>query len=48
MSLDSFNSKRTLTAEGNDYAFFSIDAAAQDGAGEVGTVNPLESGPSLV
>ena len=35
MSLDSFNSKRTLTAEGNDYAFFSIDAAAQDGAGEV-------------
>ena len=35
MSLDSFNSKRTLTAEGNDYAFFSIDAAAQAGAGEV-------------
>ena len=35
MSLDSFNSKRTLTAEGNDYAFFSIDAAAQEGVGEV-------------
>ena len=35
MSLDSFNSKRTLTAEGNDYAFYSIDAAAQEGVGEV-------------
>ena len=35
MSLDSFNSKRTLTAEGTDYAFFSIDAAAQEGVGEV-------------
>ena len=35
MSLDSFNSKRTLTVRGNEYAYFSIDAAEQKGLGDV-------------
>lgn len=35
MSLDSFNSKRTLTAGGNEYVYFSIDAAEHEGLGNV-------------
>ncbi len=35
MSLDSFSSKRTLTVRGNEYAYFSIDAAEQKGLGDV-------------
>ncbi len=35
MSLDSFSSKRTLTVRGNEYAYFSIDAAEQEGLGDV-------------
>ena len=35
MSLDSFNSKRTLTVGGNEYVYFSIDAAEHEGLGNV-------------
>ena len=35
MSLDSFNSKRTLTAGGNEYVYFSIDAAEHEGLGNI-------------
>lgn len=35
MSLDSFNSKRTLTVGGNEYVYFSIDAAEHEGIGNV-------------
>ena len=35
MSLDSFNSKRTLTVGGNEYVYFSIDSAEHDGLGNV-------------
>ena len=35
MSLDSFNSKRTLTVGGNEYVYFSIDAAEREGIGNV-------------
>ena len=35
MGLDSFNSKRTLTAGGNEYVYFSIDAAEHEGLGNV-------------
>ena len=34
-SLDSFNSKRTLTAGGKTYTYFSIEAAAENGLGDV-------------
>ena len=35
MSLDSFNSKRTLTVGGNEYVYFSIDAAEHEGLGNI-------------
>jgi aconitate hydratase len=35
MSLDSFNSKRTLTVGGNEYVYFSIDTAEHEGLGNV-------------
>ncbi|MFP6795869.1 MAG: aconitate hydratase AcnA [Pseudomonadales bacterium] len=35
MSLDSFNSKRTLTVGGHDYAYYSIAAAENAGIGDV-------------
>ena len=35
MSLDSFNSKRTLTVGGNEYVYFSIDAAEYEGLGNI-------------
>jgi aconitate hydratase len=34
-SLDSFNSKRTLTAGGKTYTYYSIEAAAENGLGDV-------------
>jgi aconitate hydratase len=34
-SLDSFNSKRTLTAAGKTYSYYSIEAAAANGLGDV-------------
>jgi aconitate hydratase len=34
-SLDSFNSKRTLTAAGKSYSYYSIEAAAANGLGDV-------------
>ncbi|MEM6627876.1 MAG: aconitase family protein, partial [Pseudomonadota bacterium] len=34
-SLDSFNARRTLTAAGKTYAYYSLDAAAQNGLGDV-------------
>ena len=34
-SLDSFNSKRTLTAAGKTYTYYSIEAAAENGLGDV-------------
>ena len=34
-SLDSFNSKRTLTAGGKTYSYYSIEAAAENGLGDV-------------
>jgi len=34
-SLDSFNSKRTLTAAGKTYSYYSIEAAAENGLGDV-------------
>ncbi len=34
-SLDSFKSKRTLTAAGKTYAYYSIQAAAENGLGDV-------------
>ncbi|MCA8905857.1 MAG: aconitate hydratase, partial [Hyphomonas sp.] len=34
-SLDSFKSKRTLTAAGKTYTYYSIEAASQNGLGDV-------------
>jgi aconitate hydratase len=34
-SLDSFNSKRTLTVGGKTYSYYSIEAAAENGLGDV-------------
>ncbi len=34
-SLDSFNSKRTLTAGGKTYTYYSIEAASENGLGDV-------------
>ncbi|MEM8919865.1 MAG: aconitate hydratase AcnA [Pseudomonadota bacterium] len=34
-SLDSFNARRTLTAAGKTYAYYSLDAAAQNGLGDI-------------
>ena len=37
-SLDSFNSKRTLTAGGKTYTYYSIEAAAENGLGDVSSL----------
>ncbi|MEL7481743.1 MAG: aconitate hydratase AcnA [Pseudomonadota bacterium] len=34
-SLDSFKSRRTLTANGKSYAYYSLDAASENGLGDV-------------
>ncbi|MEM6666407.1 MAG: aconitate hydratase AcnA [Pseudomonadota bacterium] len=34
-SLDSFNAKRTLTVNGKDYTYYSLEAAAENGLGDV-------------
>lgn len=34
-SLDSFNSRKTLTVNGKDYTYYSLDAAAENGLGDV-------------
>ncbi len=34
-SLDSFKSRQTLTVDGKDYTYYSLDAAAQNGLGDI-------------
>lgn len=34
-SLDSFNARKTLTVNGKDYTYYSLDAAAQNGLGDI-------------
>ena len=34
-SLDSFKARQTLTVNGKDYTYYSLDAAAENGLGDV-------------
>ena len=34
-SLDSFKARQTLTVNGKDYTYYSLDAAAKNGLGDV-------------